>query len=110
MDIVPTVSELSFENDTIRNDAPTLLLHIGNDNDKNDKETRQKKTRLPRDQDIPGTTPTSYCIPGTTCLRSSPSGKGIRCTRPSRVCGVYQVVWLYVEHVRAALSCIQFVF
>ena len=34
MDIVPKVSELSFENDTIRNTVPTLFRYIGNDNDK----------------------------------------------------------------------------
>ena len=33
MDIVPKVSELSFENDTIRNTVPTLFRYIGNEND-----------------------------------------------------------------------------
>ena len=34
MDIVPQVSELSFENDTIRNTVPTLFRYIVNANDK----------------------------------------------------------------------------
>ena len=34
VDIVPKVSELSFENDTIRNTVPILFRHIGNENDK----------------------------------------------------------------------------
>ena len=34
MDIVPKVSVLSFENDTIRNTAPTLFWYICNENDK----------------------------------------------------------------------------
>ena len=34
MDIVQKVSELSFENDTIRNTVPTLFRYIGNENDK----------------------------------------------------------------------------
>ena len=33
VDIVPKVSELSFENDTIRNTVPTLFRYIGNEND-----------------------------------------------------------------------------
>ena len=33
MDIEPKVSELSFENDTIRNTVPTLFRYIGNEND-----------------------------------------------------------------------------
>ena len=31
MDIVPKVSEFSFENDTISNTVPTLFRYIGND-------------------------------------------------------------------------------
>ena len=34
MDIVPKFSELSFENDTIRNTVPTLFRYIGSDNGK----------------------------------------------------------------------------
>ena len=34
VDIVPKVSELSFENDTIRNTVPQLFRYIGNENDK----------------------------------------------------------------------------
>ena len=34
MDIVPKVSELSFENDMIRKTVPTLFQYIGNENDK----------------------------------------------------------------------------
>ena len=33
MDIVPKVSELSFETDTIRNTVPTVFRYIGNKND-----------------------------------------------------------------------------
>ena len=34
MDIVPKVSELSFQNDAISNTVPTLFRYIGDDNDK----------------------------------------------------------------------------
>ena len=82
-DIVPKVLELSFENDTIRNTVrtvPTLFRYIGNDNDKTitKRQCDKKDTRLPKDQEIPGTTQVSYFIQGTTCVGSLPSGKGIR--------------------------------
>ena len=113
MDIVPKASELSFENNTIRNTVPTLFRYIGNENDKtitkrpNDKKTHAcQGTRRYQVQDKHHT---SYGVLGTTCLWSLPSGKGIRWARPPRVCGLYRVVWLYGEHVRAALCGTQFV-
>ena len=113
MDIVPKVSDLPFENDTIRNTVPTLFRYIGKDNDKtitirqNDEKTHAcqgtRRYQVQHKHHI------AY-IPGSTCPWRLPSGKGIWSTRPLRVCGFYRVVWLHGEHVRAALCGIQFVF
>ena len=80
VDIVPEVSVLSSGNDTVGNTVPTLIRYIGNDNDKTitKRQCDKKDTRLPKDQEIPGTTQVSYFIQGTTCVGSLPSGKGIR--------------------------------
>ena len=93
MDIVPKVSELSFENDTIRNTVPTLFRYIGNENDKtitkrqNDKTItkRQNDKKIPvhacqrtRRYQVQHRHHIAYQVPGTTCLWSLPSGrKGI---------------------------------
>ena len=48
-----------------KNTVPILFRYIGNDNDTI---KRYMDTRLPRNQEMPGTTQASYCIPGTTCI------------------------------------------
>ena len=83
MENVPKVSELSFENDTIRNTVPTLFRYIGNENDKTitkrqDDEKIHTCQRTRRNQ-VQHKHNISYQVP--------------------RVYGVYRMVRIYGEHV-----------
>ena len=83
MDIVPKVSELSFENDTIRTTVPTLFRYISNKNDKTITKRQSDKK--------------AHACQGTRRYQVQHKHR-ILCQEP-RVYGVYRVVRIYGEHV-----------
>ena len=84
MDIVPKVSELSFENDTIRNTVPALSRYIGNENNKTMTKRQNDKKMV-------------HACQGTRRYQVQHRHHVVH--QVPRVYGGYRVVRVYGEHV-----------